>query len=155
VAQECVICGSVYVDGQNLGNLDHSITQPRANLTGGHVSTTTNNIEKDKDVQTFDLPDPVELKSNVTVQPAAIHPLVCSGTLRSSKQLNPYTERSTQQSTPDSRQLAVSTCIRHLSHSFMFLQSSRFAISTPVHASTGHSTFHLLYFRVFPIGDVS
>ena len=36
----------------------------------------------------------------------------------------------------------------------MFLQSSRFTISTPVHASTVHSTFHLLYFRVFPIGDV-
>ena len=144
------------MDEQNLGDLDHSITRPRANLTEGHVATTTNNIEKDKDVQTLDLPDPVELKSHVTIPPAAIHPIVRSGTLCSLKQLKSCAERSTQQSTPDSRQLAVSTCIRYLSHSpFMFLQSSRSAISTPVHASTRHSTFHLLYFRVFPIGDVS
>ena len=141
VTQECVICGSVYVDGQNMGELGHSITQPRANLTEGHAEITTNNAEKDKDVQTFDLPNPVELKGNTTIPPAAIHLPVCSGTVCSSKQLKLYTERGAQLSTPNSRQLAVSTCIRHSSHSpLIYLQSSRFAISTPVHASTGYST---------------
>ena len=66
----------VYVDGENLADLDYSITQPRENRTEEHV---TNNTEKGKDVEALDLPDPAELKSNVTIPPAAIHPTVRSG----------------------------------------------------------------------------
>ncbi|KAF9651109.1 hypothetical protein BDM02DRAFT_966319 [Thelephora ganbajun] len=60
--KECVICGSVYVDEQNLGNLDHSITRPRENPTKERV-------DKDKHAENLDLPNPVELKSNVTIPP--------------------------------------------------------------------------------------
>lgn len=72
LSQECVICGSVYVDGQNLGDLDLSLAQLRANSTGERV-------DKDKDVENLDLSDPAELKSSVTIPPAAIHPTVGSG----------------------------------------------------------------------------
>jgi hypothetical protein len=81
ITQECVICGSVYVDEQNLGDLDHSIAQPRANPTGGHIAITENNDENDKDVENLDLPNPAELKGNITIPPAATHPTVCSGVL--------------------------------------------------------------------------
>ena len=64
MSQECVICGSVYVDEENLGDLDHSIIQPRASVTG---------VEKDKDAQSCDLPSPTKLKNNFTSQTAAIH----------------------------------------------------------------------------------
>lgn len=66
ITQECVICGSVYVDEQKLGDLDHSITQPRANPTEEH-------FEKDKDVENLDLPNPAELKNNFTIPPAAVN----------------------------------------------------------------------------------
>ena len=64
MSQECVICGSVYVDEENLGDLDHSTTQPRASTT---------DVERDNDVQSFDLPSPTKLKNNFTSQAAAIH----------------------------------------------------------------------------------
>ena len=72
ITQECVICGSVYVDEQNLGDLDCSITQPRANPTEQRVG-------KDKDIESLDLPEPAELKSNITIPPAAIHLTVRCG----------------------------------------------------------------------------
>lgn len=65
--KECVICGSVYVDEQDLGDLEHSVIQPRANPTKGRVSEGGN-------VDNTDIPNPAELKSNFTVSQAAIHP---------------------------------------------------------------------------------
>lgn len=123
--QECVICGSVYVDGQNLGNLGHSVTQPRANLTGGRAAISESNAERDQDIRTLDLPNPVELKNNVTIPPAAIHPTVRRGVPYSSKQLNVCAECSTQQSTSNAGRLTVSTCIRHSPHSPSYPHSPR------------------------------
>jgi len=62
--KECFICGSVYVDEENLGDLDHSIIQPRASATG---------VDKDKDVQSLDISNPIKLKNNFTSRAAAIH----------------------------------------------------------------------------------
>jgi len=70
--KECVICGSVYVGEQNLGDFEHLITQPRA-------SPTDEGAGKDKDVGNFVLPNPAELKRNVAVPPAAIQPTADAG----------------------------------------------------------------------------
>jgi len=78
ITQECVICGSVYVDEEDLGDLDHSITQPRAIPTEGYV-------ENDKDVEKLHLPKPTELKSNVTIPPTTIRLTVRSGLFHSLK----------------------------------------------------------------------
>ena len=87
VTQECVICGSIYVDEQNLGDLDHPMTLPRADLIKELVPIPGNEVGKDKDIETLDLPDPAELKSNVTIAPAAIHPTVRSDVLYLLKRL--------------------------------------------------------------------
>ena len=79
ITQECVICGSVYVYEQNLGDLDHSIIQPRVNPTEEHVAFTENSVENG-DVENLDL-SPVKLKPNVTIPLAAIHPIVGLGVL--------------------------------------------------------------------------
>ena len=80
ITQECVICGTIYVDEQNLGDLDHSITHPRANPTEERV-------DEDKDFQNLGLPNPAEFKNNVTNPPAAIHFTVRCELLYSLKQL--------------------------------------------------------------------
>jgi hypothetical protein len=80
ITQECVICGSVYVYEQNLGDLDRSIIQPRVNPTEEHVAFTENSVENG-DVENLDLLSPVKLKPNVTIPPAAIHPTVGLGVL--------------------------------------------------------------------------
>ena len=71
--QECVICGSVYVDEQNVGNLDHSVTQTRSNPTEERV---------DKGVGNLGFANPSQPKSSLTNPPAAIHPAVCFGSFR-------------------------------------------------------------------------
>lgn len=78
ITQECVICGAVYVDQQNLSDLDHSITHPRANPTEERV-------DKDKDIRDLGLPSSAELKNNVTNQPPPIHFVVCCELLYSLK----------------------------------------------------------------------
>ena len=80
ITQECVICGMVYVEEQNLGDLDHPTTHPRANPTREHV-------DKDKDVQGLGFPNPAELKNYVTNPPAAVRFTVRCGLLYSLKQL--------------------------------------------------------------------
>lgn len=68
------------MDEQTLGDLDHSVTHPRANIAEGRV-------DKDKNIQNLDLPNPAELKNNVTALPAAILLTVCCRLLYSFKQL--------------------------------------------------------------------
>jgi len=66
--KECVICGAVYIDEQKLGGLDHLIAQPYTN------PTTEEHTEKDKDVESLDLPNSTQSKNSVINPPAAILP---------------------------------------------------------------------------------
>jgi len=139
ITQECVICGSVYVDERKLGDLDHSITQPRVNPTEERVG-------KDKDVENLDLPNPAEFNNNVTIPPGVVDlTLVRCSLLYLFQQLTCAVEHFIRKSASDAWQLAVSTCIRYSSHCpLMCAQSTEFTINTLIRASTSHSTFHVL-----------
>lgn len=65
--KECVICGSIYVDGRDLGDLDHPASQPRAISTEKHV-------HGNGDVENVDSLDLAESKSGITHPPAATQP---------------------------------------------------------------------------------
>jgi len=149
ITQECVICGTVYVDEQNLGDLDHSVTHPRTNPTEERV-------DEDKNFQNFGLPNPAEFKNNVTNPPAAIHSTVCCGLLYSLKQL----KRSCRTQHPPIYLRSVETRGEHVHQTF---------ISLPPHVCTVHKDYYqhtrlrkhweryvsAFYFRVFPIEDTS
>lgn len=149
ITQECVICGTVYVDEQNLGDLDHPITHPRANPTEESFDT-------DNDVQDLHIPNPAELKNNVTNPPAAIHFTVCCELLYSLKQL----KRACRTQHPPIHFRSMGTRGEHVHQTF---------ISLPPHVCTVHKDYHqhtqlrkhwarcvsVIYLRVLPIEDAS
>ena len=120
MSQECVVCGSVYVDEENLGDLDHSIIQPRASAIG---------VEKDNDVQSLDLPNPTKLKNNFTSQAAAIHLTVCCQLVDLFQQLKRV--RRTQH--PSTYLRLVETRGKHVHQIF---------VSLPPHVCTVHKVRH-------------
>jgi hypothetical protein len=90
---------------------------------------TEERADKDKDVETLDLPNPVELKSNVTIPPAAIHPqyvLACSPLVKQLKRV-----RRTQHPPIYLRRMA--TRGKHVHQTF---------ISLPPHVRTVHKVCH-------------
>ena len=130
VPQECVICGLVYVDEQNLGDLGHSTTQPRADPAEERAAITGNNVEKDNDVETLDLPSPAELKGTVMITPAAIRLAVRSGVFYLLKRLKPV--RRIRYPTSDLRRRATRGKHVHQTHfiALSYTHSSRGLPST-------------------------
>lgn len=120
MSQECVICGSVYVDEENLGDLDHSIIQPRASATG---------VDKDKGVQSPDILNPIKVKNNFTSRAAAIHLTVCCQLVDLFQQLKRV--RRTQH--PPTYLRRVETRGKHVHQTF---------VSLPPHVCTVHKVRH-------------
>lgn len=79
--KECVICGSVYVDEQNLGDLNHSTTQPYANPTEERA-------DRNKGADNLNLLNSAHPKSSFAAPPAAIQHTNTASNITPSTQRN-------------------------------------------------------------------